>query len=165
MKAFSTVATAKKDFIGTVTLNRPDNLNTFNMQMAKDLNDALEEMDKDNDVRVVVVNGAGKSFCAGIDVNGLSGKSPCELYEWVSEMEKMSLTISNMAKPVIASVHGIAVANGIGLVASADLAVVTKDARFGATAVKVGLFCMGPAIPLSRCLGRKRLWNCFSPVR
>ncbi|MEA4971945.1 1,4-dihydroxy-2-naphthoyl-CoA synthase [bioreactor metagenome] len=100
--------------------------------------------------------GAGKGFCAGIDVIGLSGKSPCELYEWVSEMEKMSLTISSMAKPVIASVHGIAVANGIGIVASADLAVVSKDARFGATAVKVGLFCMGPAIPLSRCLGRKK---------
>lgn len=156
MKTFSTVATAKKDFIGTVTLNRPENLNTFNMQMARDLNDALCEMDKDNDVRVIIVNGAGKGFCAGIDVNGLSGKSPYELYEWVSEMEKMSLNIANMAKPVIASVHGIAVANGIGLVASSDLAVVSKDAKFGATAVKVGLFCMGPAIPLSRCLGRKK---------
>lgn len=156
MKTFSTVATAKKDFIGTVTLNRPENLNTFNMQMARDLNDALCEMDKDNDVRVIIVNGAGKGFCAGIDVNGLSGKSPYELYEWVSEMEKMSLNIADMAKPVIASVHGIAVANGIGLVASSDLAVVSKDAKFGATAVKVGLFCMGPAIPLSRCLGRKK---------
>jgi len=156
MKTFSTVATTKKDFIGTITLNRPENLNTFNMEMAKDLNEALEEMDKDNDVRVIIVNGAGKGFCAGIDVNGLKDKSPSELYDWVSQMEKMSLTIANMAKPVIASVHGIAVANGIGVVASADLAVASKDAKFGATAVKVGLFCMGPAIPLSRCLGRKK---------
>ena len=156
MKEYSAVVTSKKDYIGTITLNRQESLNTFNMQMARDLNDALDEMDQDSDVRVIIVHGAGKGFCAGIDVNGLDGKSPCELYEWVSEMEKMSLTIANMAKPVIASVHGIAVANGIGLVASADLAVVTKDARFGATAVKVGLFCMGPAVPLSRCLGRKK---------
>ncbi|MCI1958491.1 MAG: enoyl-CoA hydratase-related protein [Clostridia bacterium] len=156
MKTFSTVLTAKKDYIGTITLNRPESLNTFNMQMAKDLNEALEEMEKDSDVRVVVVNAAGRGFCAGIDVNGLKGKSPCELYDWVSNMEKMSLTIANMGKPVITSVHGVAVANGIGLVASSDLAVVSKDARFGATAVKVGLFCMGPAVPLSRCLGRKK---------
>ncbi|MEL7597800.1 MAG: enoyl-CoA hydratase-related protein, partial [Clostridiaceae bacterium] len=75
---------------------------------------------------------------------------------WVEAMEKMSITIANMAKPVIASVHKVAVANGIGLVASADLAVAAKDTKFGATAVKVGLFCMGPAVPLSRCLGRKK---------
>lgn len=156
MKTFSTVVTKKKDYIGTITLNRAESLNTFNMQMATDLNDALKEMDEDNDVRVIIVNGAGKEFCAGIDVNGLDGKSPCELYQWITKMEMMSLTVANMAKPVIASVHGIAVANGIGLVASSDLAVVTKDARFGATAVKVGLFCMGPAVPLSKSLGRKK---------
>lgn len=156
MKTFSTVVTKKKDYIGTITLNRAESLNTFNMQMATDLNDALKEMDEDNDVRVIIVNGAGKEFCAGIDVNGLDGKSPFELYQWITKMEMMSLTVANMAKPVIASVHGIAVANGIGLVASSDLAVVTKDARFGATAVKVGLFCMGPAVPLSKSLGRKK---------
>lgn len=156
MKTFDTVTTEKKDFIGTITLNRPEHLNTFNLQMASDLNEALETMDKDDDVRVIIVNGAGRGFCAGIDVNGLQGKTPRELYAWVSSMEKMSLTIANMAKPVIASVHGIAAANGIGLVASADLAVVSTDAKFGATAVKVGLFCMGPAVPLSKCLGRKK---------
>lgn len=155
-KFYETVIVSKKDFIGTITLNRPEKLNTFTLQLAHDLNMALSEMDEDNDVRVVIINGAGKAFCAGIDVNGLEGLSPCELYKWVSQMEKMSLTISNMKKPVIASVHNVAVANGIGVVASADLAVASEDARFGATAVKVGLFCMGPAVPLSRCLGRKK---------
>jgi enoyl-CoA hydratase/carnithine racemase len=71
-------------------------------------------------------------------------------------MEQMSLTIASMGKPVIASVHKIAVANGIGLVASCDLAIAADDARFGATAVNVGLFCMGPAVPLSKSLGRKK---------
>jgi len=61
-----------------------------------------------------------------------------------------------MSTPVIASVHNIAVANGIGLVASADLAIASEDSRFGATAVKVGLFCMGPAVPLARNIGRKK---------
>ncbi len=154
--AYDTIITSKEEYIGTITLNRPESLNTFTIQLAKDLNDALYDMDNDNEVRVIIIKGAGKGFCAGIDVNGLDGKSPVELYEWVEAMEKMSITIANMAKPVIASVHKVAVANGIGLVASADLAVAAKDTKFGATAVKVGLFCMGPAVPLSRCLGRKK---------
>lgn len=153
---YNTIITGKEDYIATITLNRPESLNTFTIQLAKDLNDALHDMDSDDEVRVIIIKGAGKGFCAGIDVNGLNGKSPVELYEWVQLMEKMSITIANMAKPVIASVHKVAVANGIGLVASADLAVAAKDTKFGATAVKVGLFCMGPAVPLSRCLGRKK---------
>lgn len=153
---YETVKVSKQNFIGTITLNRPESLNTFTIQLAQDLNSSLHEMDLDDEVRVIIINGAGKAFCAGIDVNGLEGRSPLELYEWVSEMEKMSLTIASMAKPVIAAVHNVAVANGIGLVASADLAIASEDARFGATAVKVGLFCMGPAVPLSKCLGRKK---------
>lgn len=71
-------------------------------------------------------------------------------------MEEWALTISRIGKPVIASAHNIAVANGIGVVAASDLAIVAEGTKFGATAVNVGLFCMGPAIPLSRCLGRKK---------
>ncbi len=153
---YKTILVNTKDYISTITLNRPDSLNTFNIPLATELNDALTNLDKDNDTRVIIINGAGKGFCAGIDVNDLKDKSPLELYEWVDLMETMSITISNMAKPVIASAHNIAVANGIGIVASADLAVASENTRFGATAVKVGLFCMGPAIPLSRCLGRKK---------
>ena len=71
-------------------------------------------------------------------------------------MEEMNLTIADMNKPVIASVQNIAVANGIGLVATSDLAIASDTARFGATAINIGLFCMGPAVPLLRSLGRKR---------
>ena len=71
-------------------------------------------------------------------------------------MELMNTAIANMAKPVIASIHNIAVANGIGLVAACDLAIAAENAKFGATAINVGLFCMGPAVPLSKSLGRKK---------
>ena len=153
---YQTILVSKKDHIGTIILNRPENLNTFTVTLAKELNNALYDLDNDIDVRVIIIKGAGKGFCAGIDVNDLKDKSPVELYKWAELMEKMSLTIADMAKPVIASVHNIAVANGIGLVASADLTIASEDTRFGATAVKVGLFCIGPAIPLSRCIGRKK---------
>jgi enoyl-CoA hydratase/carnithine racemase len=71
-------------------------------------------------------------------------------------MERMTLTIAAMGKPVIAAVHGYAVANGTGLLAACDLAIAAEGTRIGTTAINVGLFCMGPAVPLSRCVGRKR---------
>jgi len=144
------------DYIGTITLNRPDQMNTFNSGLAREFNAALQEMEDDQEVRVVVVKGRGKAFCAGIDVNELHDKAALDFYKWVQIMEEMSLQIARMGTPVIASVQDLAVANGIGIVASADMAVAAEGARFGATAVNVGLFCMGPAVPLSRNLGRKK---------
>ena len=70
--------------------------------------------------------------------------------------KRMHGTIASMKKPVIASAHGYAVANGAGLIAACDLAVVAEGTKIGATAVNVGLFCMGPAVPMSRSLSRKR---------
>lgn len=146
----------KVDHIGIITLNRPKELNTFSAALATEFNNALLELEQDTETRVVVIKGAGKGFCAGIDVNELEGKSPLDYYNWISMMEQPLVTISKMGKPVIASAHNIAVANGIGIVAASDLAVAAEGTRFGATAVSVGLFCMGPAVPLSRNLGRKK---------
>jgi enoyl-CoA hydratase/carnithine racemase len=151
-----TIKTEIKDHIGLITLNRPDQLNTFTTPLAREFNAALEEFEKDDEARVIIVAGEGKAFCAGIDVNELEGKSSIDYYNWVQQMEEMSLRIAKMGTPVIASVQDLAVANGIGIVASADLAVAAEGARFGATAVNVGLFCMGPAVALSRNLGRKK---------
>ena len=151
-----TVLLQKDKHIGTIVLNRPESLNTFTKELATDLNSALREMDKDSEVRVVIVKGSGKGFSAGIDVKELKGKSMLQYYEITQLMEEMTLTISSMKKVVIASVHGFAVANGIGLVAASDLAIAAEGTKFGATAINIGLSCIGPAVPLSRSLGRKR---------
>jgi enoyl-CoA hydratase/carnithine racemase len=146
----------RREKIGIITLNRPAQLNTFNTALAGEFNRALDEFEADPDVRVIVIRGNGKAFCAGIDVNELAGKKGLEYYYWVGSMEEMALRISKMGTPVIASVHDLAIANGIAIVAAADLAVAATGARFGATAVNIGLFCMGPAVPLSRVMGRKK---------
>ncbi len=153
---YETLKTETREQIGFITFNRPDQLNTFTTALAGEFNAALEEYEKDSEVRAIVVAGEGRAFCAGIDVNELKDKSCLDYYFWGRQMEEMSLRISKMGTPVIASVQDLAVANGIGVVASADLAVAAEGARFGATAVNVGLFCMGPAVALSRNLGRKK---------
>ena len=144
------------DHVGVITLNRPDHLNSFNTPLARELDAALWEMEADERVRVIILAAEGKAFCAGIDVTEMDGKSPNELKEWVEKMERPLASISLMKKPVIARVHGAAAANGGGLVAAADMAVAEENARIGYTAVKVGLFCLGPAVPLTRMVGRKK---------
>jgi enoyl-CoA hydratase/carnithine racemase len=144
------------DFVGEITLNRPEQLNTFNTPLAGELVQALLELDAQTTVRVILLKGAGKAFCAGIDVNELEGKSAMEYKAWIEHMEKPLVTISRMSKPVIAQVQGVAAANGAGLVAAADLAIAAENTKFGLTAINVGLNCVGPVVPVSRSIGRKR---------
>ena len=152
----------KKDekHIGEITLNRPESLNTFSSKMAGELCEALSELDADKNVRVILIKGAGRAFCAGIDVNELSNKTAMEYREWIEKMERPLVAISEMKKPVIAQLHGVAAANGMGLIAAADLVIASEDARMGLTAINVGLNCVGPVIPVARCVGRKKRWSC-----
>jgi len=143
-------------FVGIITLNRPDQLNTFNSLLAGELVDAFETMDGDPKVRVILLKGAGKAFCAGIDVNELPDKSAMEYRAWIEHMEKPLIAIARLRKPVIAQVQGVAAANGMGLVAAADLAIAAENTKMGLTAINVGLNCVGPVIPVARCVGRKK---------
>jgi len=146
----------KQDMIGFITLNRPEEMNTFNVPFARDLNDVLWNMDQDDDVRVVVIRAAGKHFSTGISLSEFKDKSHKDYREFLGLMDEFYHTIPRMKKPVIASVKGYALANGAGLVFACDLAVVAEDVKFGTTAINVGLICLGPAVPMVRSLGRKK---------
>jgi len=145
-----------KNHVGIVTLNRPEQLNALDSDMAVQLNQMLARLDDDPTVRVVVVKGAGKAFCTGIELSEFPGKSQKEYREWLFLSLKVFETIARMKKPVIASAQGFALAFGGGLIAACDLAIVAEDTKIAVHAVNIGLFCMGPAVPLSRSLGRKR---------
>lgn len=143
-------------YVGTLTLNRPEQLNTFSSQLAEELFRALQDLDEDSSVRVIRLKGAGKAFCAGIDITELEGKSTQDYRAWIEHMERPLVFISKMKKPVIAQVHGVAAANGAGLVAAADLAIAADNSRIGLTAINVGLNCVGPVLPVSKAVGRKK---------
>jgi enoyl-CoA hydratase/carnithine racemase len=143
------------DHVTALVINRPADYNTFNTPMALELEAALRELDRDPEVRVVVIKGAGKVFSAGIDVKEYAGRTPTEYKDWVERMERPLITVTQIGKPVIAQVHGAAVANGCGLAASADVAIAADDAKFGLTAIKIGLSCLGPIVPVMKSIGRK----------
>jgi len=149
------VETTSKN-VGIITLNRPDQLNTFTSTMAGELHKALLDMEGDEKVRVVLLRSSGRAFCAGIDVKELEGKEANDYRKWIEWMENPLVEISRMKKPVIAQVQGVATANGMGLVAAADLAIISERVKMGLTAINVGLNCVGPILPVSRCIGRKK---------
>jgi enoyl-CoA hydratase/carnithine racemase len=142
--------------VAVITLNRPDEMNTFSSQMAKELADALQLLDNDTEARVILIKGAGRAFCAGIDVNELGDKTAMEYRGWIEHMEAPLILISKMKTPVITQLQGFASANGMGLVAASDLVIAADNARMGLTAINVGLNCVGPVIPVARCIGRKK---------
>ena len=142
--------------VGSITLNRADQLNTFTSRMAAELHRALEELDAAPQVRVITIKGAGKAFCAGIDINELENKTPLQYKAWIEHMEKPLVAISRLSKPVIAMVQGVAAANGMGLAVAADLTIAAENAKMGLTAINVGLNCVGPVLPVARVVGRKK---------
>lgn len=153
---YANVLVDKENRIGLITLNRPQEMNTFTVPFARELNNALWEMDQDPEVRVVVIKAAGKHFSTGIALSEFKGKSHMEYRKFIRLMDEHNHTIAKMKKPVIASVKGYAVANGAGLVFACDLAVAAEDVKIGPTAINVGLICLGPAVPLNRLVGRKK---------
>jgi len=146
----------KKDKIGFIILNRPEKRNTFNVPFAKELNGALWELEREDDIRVIVIKAAGKDFSTGIALDEFKDKNASEYREFIHLMDEHNHTIARMKKLVISSVKGYAIANGAGLVYASDFTIAAEDAKFGTTAINLGLICLGPAVPLSRLVGRKK---------
>src|SRR6202163_3742359 len=145
--------------VATLTLNRGDRFNPLSQAMVAAMQTELDRLASDNAVRVIVIAGSGKGFCAGHDLKELRAHAEPHDPAWQQEMfdacSRMMLTLIRLPQPVIARVHGIATAAGCQLVAMCDLAVSTADARFAVSGVNVGLFCATPSVALSRNVGRK----------
>lgn len=143
--------------IATLTLNRPQQFNALSSELLSELQTALHSIEGDDSVRVVVIAGAGRAFCAGHDLKEMManhGERPHR--ELFSQCSRMMLTLTQIPQPVIAKVHGIATAAGCQLVAQCDLAVAASSARFATSGVNLGLFCTTPGVALARNLSRKQ---------
>lgn len=128
--------------VATLWLNRPEVHNAFDETLIANITSALRELDADASVRVVVLAGRGKSFCAGGDLGWMrrmAGFSAAENLADASHLAEMLRVLDTLSKPTIARVHGAALAGGTGLVAACDIAIATPQASFGTTEVRIGL--------------------------
>ena len=142
--------------IAFLTLNRPAQYNALSEEMLAALEAAINQVAGDSSVRVVVLAGAGKAFCAGHDLKQMKAHPSLEYYRRLfADCSRLMMRIQTLPQPVIARVHGIATAAGCQLVGMCDLAVAADDARFAVSGINVGLFCATPSVALSRNVGRK----------
>lgn len=143
-----------------LTLNRPDKMNTLSESMLAALQMELDSIKEDPSVRCVVISGAGRGFCAGHDLQQMRANPQQAYYQTLfAQCGKMMQSLVALPVPVIAKVDGIAAAAGCQLVASCDLAIAGRSARFAVPGINVGLFCSTPAVALSRSISAKRAFD------
>ena len=153
------------DGVAHLTLNAPERLNALSDEMLAALTDTLDEIAEDRSLRVVVLSGAGKAFCAGHDLKQMTAGRQADdggrayFTDLFDRCTAMMTRIRTLPQPVIAQVHGIATAAGCQLVATCDLAVAAHGTRFGVNGVNIGLFCSTPMVPLSRNIPRKQAFE------
>jgi 2-(1,2-epoxy-1,2-dihydrophenyl)acetyl-CoA isomerase len=143
MAAYDTIQFALADGIARLTLNRPDKLNSFNVQMHGEVRDVLAQVRDEAECRVLVLTGAGRGFCAGQDLSDRAvapGASAPDLGESIELRYKpLVLALRNMPKPVIAAVNGVAAGAGANIALACDLVIAAKSASFIQSFSKLGL--------------------------
>jgi methylglutaconyl-CoA hydratase len=140
--AYSTIEVDVRNGIGILSLNRPDVHNAFNETLIAELTTALGALEADAGVRVVVLTGHGKSFCAGADLNWMkkmAGYGPAENLADAQALALMLRTLYGLAKPTVARIHGAAYGGGVGLAACCDIAIAAVEATFALSEAKLGL--------------------------
>ncbi|MFT4706353.1 MAG: enoyl-CoA hydratase/carnithine racemase [Yoonia sp.] len=159
------------DGVCRITLNVPARLNALSDAMIGALHAALDDIANDRSIKVVIIAGAGKAFCAGHDLKEMQAKrgdpdgGAAAFKDLFDRCAAMMARIQSLPQPVIAQVHGIATAAGCQLVATCDLAVADANTKFGVNGVNIGLFCATPMVALTRNIGRKAAFEMLTTGR
>jgi enoyl-CoA hydratase/carnithine racemase len=146
------------DGVARLTLNRPEVRNALNAALLGELEGALRRLEDDPGARVIVLRGAGeRAFCAGADLKHVGDRgTTLQARESFGGLARILEHMARMRTPVIAQVHGYALAGGCGLAAGSDIVVAAEDAVFGLPEIKVGLLPLIVMAPILRAVGRKR---------
>ena len=157
MKSYETIHVEKREGIGYLTLNRPEVGNAFNEEMMDEIRDALSLVDEDEDIRVLIITGAGKVFQAGADVAELGTMKPIEYLRWNKKLVSIDTDLENLRQPVIAAINGAAMGGGLGLAIACTLSVIAESAKMAIPEVKLGVIGGSGLIHrLPRLIGKGR---------
>ncbi len=158
---YETITYKKTDRIARVTFSRPEVHNAFNSTMITEMTDIFDEIEKDGDIRVVVLTGEGKSFCAGADLNWMRGVIKQTFDQNLAEsnaLAELFNMIYRCRRPVIGRINGAAIGGGTGFVAVCDMAIAARSAKFSFSEVKIGVVpaCIGPYVVKKMGEGKAR---------
>ena len=150
-----TVNPQYEKYVALISLNRPNELNALNLRLMGELSDALAELDKDQNVRVIVITGNEKAFAAGADIKEMAGKTAIEMLsaDNFSTWER----IRHTKKPMIAAVSGFALGGGCELAMTCDMIIASETAQFGQPEIKIGVIPgAGGTQRLTKAIGKAR---------
>lgn len=159
------------DHIAHLEMNAPARLNALSDKMLAALHAEFDTIAKDGTIRVVILSGAGKAFCAGHDLKEMQAgrdghdKGAAYFKDLFTRCTALMQRIQSLPQPVIAQVHGIATAAGCQLVATCDMAVAADDTQFGVNGVNIGLFCATPMVALTRNIPAKAAFEMLTTGR
>jgi len=154
---FKHILYEKKEGVAWVTINRPEVLNALNRAMWRELAQAMDLADEDEEVRVVVITGAGRAFCAGDDIKDLATiKDAFDAKAYFKEITKATRNVEEFRKPIIAAVNGLAYGGGCEITMVCDIAIASENARFAQPEGKIGAWPPLAAVRLPSIVGKQK---------
>jgi enoyl-CoA hydratase/3-hydroxyacyl-CoA dehydrogenase len=148
---------SKDNYLGYIFMNRPESLNALNSKVLKDLETAIEELGRDEEIRALIITGSGNAFVAGADIKEMMGQTLEESREYTRYGQEVFSKIENLNKPVIAAVNGYALGGGCELALACDIIVASNRAKFGLPEVSLGIHPgFGGTQRLPRLVGSSR---------
>jgi len=154
---FKNILYEKKEGVAWVTLNRPEVLNALNRATWSELAQAMDQADEDKEVRVVVITGAGRAFCAGDDINDLATiKDAFDAKAYFKEISQAIRKVEEFRKPIIAAVNGLAYGGGCEITMVCDMAIASENARFAQPEGKIGAWPPLAAVRLPSIIGKQK---------
>jgi len=146
---FETILVERKDRVATLTFNRPDKMNSITPQLQKEMMHALDQLEADGDITVVILTGAGRAFSAGFDVSVMSSSPTLISLDDIPRLVAFN-------KPIIAAVNGYALAQGFQMALACDLIVASEKAVFGGIGARINEICSYAVFALPRVVGRAK---------
>lgn len=160
MKEYKTIILDKKDGIGYITLNRPEVFNAISQELIDEFSDALEVVNRDYEIQVLILTGAGKGFQAGADIRELSLMTPMAILRWNEGVLRNHAKLEKLRQPVIAAINGLAMGGGLELALSCSIRIAAEGVKLALPEVKLGIIPgTGGTQRLPRLIGKGKAYE------
>ncbi|ABP96141.1 MULTISPECIES: 3-hydroxypropionyl-CoA dehydratase [Metallosphaera] len=154
---FETIETKKEGNLFWITLNRPDKLNALNAKLLEELDRAVSQAESDPEIRVIIITGKGKAFCAGADITQFNQLTPAEAWKFSKKGREIMDKIEALSKPTIAMINGYALGGGLELALACDIRIAAEEAQLGLPEINLGIYPgYGGTQRLTRVIGKGR---------
>ena len=137
--SFEYILFEKKNHIAKITLNIPEKRNALNLEIRAEILEVLGQIGEDDDLKVVVMTGAGKAFCAGGDIRTMEGVTPVEGRVRLKKGHRLIKALVELEKPIIAAINGVAAGAGVSMALACDILIASEEAKFSVPFAKIGL--------------------------